>query len=382
MDGDRRQRRHPQPVGSRRARPAAHRVARRRRWPPGWWRPPPRRTAAARSASRRPLRAGGDEADPGPGPPAAAAGWGCRRTAPWRGRSPTARSCSTSCMAPAPGDPHHAPAFTGSYVAGRRDRARAPADRDVAQAAARAAGAAVGRPARRLGAHRRAAERARPRRRPARPGLRAGPARVPPDVAPRHLRGVTARSRTARRWSAARARWPRWAATWCRRAGATASWPARARTTARITALWDEFDVLLTPALAKTAIAAEGGYGKPGAGRDRHRRPLHAVHADLQPHRPAGDLDPGGRRRPTDCRSRVQLVGRVGAEDTLYSLAGQIEAAAPWAQRRPHGVMTRAIRPVAGHRRACRGGARGGGHGVGQDGVAVPARGTRRTRAT
>ena len=31
----------------------------------------------------------------------------------------------------------------------------------------------------------------------------------------------------------------------------------------------------------------------------------------------------------------VQLVGRVGAEDTLFSLAGQIEAAAPWAQRRP-----------------------------------------------
>ena len=31
----------------------------------------------------------------------------------------------------------------------------------------------------------------------------------------------------------------------------------------------------------------------------------------------------------------VQLVGRVGAEDTLFSLAAQIEAAAPWAQRRP-----------------------------------------------
>ena len=28
-------------------------------------------------------------------------------------------------------------------------------------------------------------------------------------------------------------------------------------------ALWNEFDVLLTPGLAKTAIAAEGGYGKP-----------------------------------------------------------------------------------------------------------------------
>ena len=31
----------------------------------------------------------------------------------------------------------------------------------------------------------------------------------------------------------------------------------------------------------------------------------------------------------------VQLVGRPGAEDMLYSLAGQIEAARPWAERRP-----------------------------------------------
>jgi Asp-tRNA(Asn)/Glu-tRNA(Gln) amidotransferase A subunit family amidase len=28
-------------------------------------------------------------------------------------------------------------------------------------------------------------------------------------------------------------------------------------------------------------------------------------------------------------------VGRLGAEDTLYSLAGQIEAARPWAEQRP-----------------------------------------------
>ncbi|MFL5863097.1 MAG: amidase family protein, partial [Solirubrobacteraceae bacterium] len=34
---------------------------------------------------------------------------------------------------------------------------------------------------------------------------------------------------------------------------------ARTRTTARITALWNDLDVLMTPALAKTAIAAEGG---------------------------------------------------------------------------------------------------------------------------
>jgi amidase len=33
----------------------------------------------------------------------------------------------------------------------------------------------------------------------------------------------------------------------------------------------------------------------------------------------------------------VQLVGRPGAEDVLYSLAGQLEQSAPWADRRPPG---------------------------------------------
>ena len=37
----------------------------------------------------------------------------------------------------------------------------------------------------------------------------------------------------------------------------------------------------------------------------------------------------------------VQLVGRLGAEDVLYSLAGQLERAAPWAQRRPVVLVAR-----------------------------------------
>jgi amidase len=109
---------------------------------------------------------------------------------------------------------------------------------------------------------------------------------------------------------------------------------SRARTTARITALWDEFDVLVTPALAKTAIAAEGGYGRPApvaidiAGRFTPFTPIFNMTGQPAVAIPAGVGTDG-------LPLAVQLVGRVGAEDTLYSLAGQIEAAAPWAQRRP-----------------------------------------------
>ncbi len=108
----------------------------------------------------------------------------------------------------------------------------------------------------------------------------------------------------------------------------------RAQTTTRVTALWNEVDVLLTPGLATTAIRAEGGYGQhlpmaiDRAGRftpftapfNLTGQPAIAI--------PAGF---GSDGLPLS----VQLVGRHGAEDVLYSLAGQIEAAQPWAERTP-----------------------------------------------
>ena len=108
----------------------------------------------------------------------------------------------------------------------------------------------------------------------------------------------------------------------------------RPRTTDRILGLWAEHDVLLTPGLAKTAIAAEGGYGKPApvaidiAGRFTPYTPVFNLTGQPAISLPAGI---GSDGLPLS----VQLVGRPGAENVLYSLAAQLEAAAPWADRRP-----------------------------------------------
>ncbi len=108
----------------------------------------------------------------------------------------------------------------------------------------------------------------------------------------------------------------------------------RVRTTARIAKLWDQFDVLLTPGLASTAIAAEGAYGRNAA---------YALNkaAAFMPWYPTWNLT-GQPAISLPCGLSadglplsVQLVGRYGAEETLYSLAGQIEAARPWAPDRP-----------------------------------------------
>jgi amidase len=108
----------------------------------------------------------------------------------------------------------------------------------------------------------------------------------------------------------------------------------RERTAARIMALWDEFDVLLTPGLATTAIAAEGAYGKHAlqaidvGGRFTPYTPLFNLTGQPALTIPAGT---GADGLPLS----VQLVGRRGAEDLLFSLAGQLETAQPWAERRP-----------------------------------------------
>jgi amidase len=109
--------------------------------------------------------------------------------------------------------------------------------------------------------------------------------------------------------------------------------PAR---TARVLELWDESDVLLMPVLATTAIPAEGAYGKSAPiAIDRSSRfmpfnPLFNVTGQPSIAVPAGL---GGDGLPLS----VQLVGRPGAEDLLYSLACQLETARPWAHHRPPG---------------------------------------------
>lgn len=108
----------------------------------------------------------------------------------------------------------------------------------------------------------------------------------------------------------------------------------RAATTARITKLWEDVDVLLTPGLATTPIAAEGGFGRSApvaidiAGRFTPFTALFNVTGQPAVTLPAGLASDG-------LPLSVQLVGRPGGEETLYSLAGQIETAAPWAQLRP-----------------------------------------------
>ena len=108
----------------------------------------------------------------------------------------------------------------------------------------------------------------------------------------------------------------------------------RPQTIARIARLWNECDVLLTPGLASTALPAEGAHGRSAlvaldrAGRFMPWYPVFNLTGQPAISLPAGF---GADGLPLS----VQLVGRAGDEELLYSLAGQIEAARPWAGDRP-----------------------------------------------
>jgi amidase len=109
--------------------------------------------------------------------------------------------------------------------------------------------------------------------------------------------------------------------------------------TARILSLWEEIDVLVTPGTARTAISAQGAWGRSAvtavdtAGRFTPFTPLFNLTGQPAVTLPAGF---GADGLPLS----VQLVGRMGAEDVLYSLAGQIESAAGWSGRRPPLAVT------------------------------------------
>ena len=174
-------------------------------------------------------------------------------------------------------------------------------------------------------------------------------ARVRADLGARHLRAVAARPRPvaagAQHAADGGRRALRLVPPWRRSATARRR---RAATTARILALWDEFDVLVTPGTARTAIARRGRatdarrrLAVDFAGASPRSRPLFNLTGQPAITLPAGIGDDG-------LPLSVQLVGRIGAEDVLYSLAGQIESAAPWADRRPaagHRALRRSSHP-------------------------------------
>jgi amidase len=108
----------------------------------------------------------------------------------------------------------------------------------------------------------------------------------------------------------------------------------RDATTARILALWDEVDVVLTPGLSRTALPAEAAFGKSGpvafdtAARFTPWTPIFNLTGQPAVSVPAGL---GADGLPLS----VQLVGRPQGEAALYALAAQLEQARPWADRWP-----------------------------------------------
>jgi amidase len=103
---------------------------------------------------------------------------------------------------------------------------------------------------------------------------------------------------------------------------------------ARVNALFDDHDVLVTPVTARPPVDAQEWEGRSGF------RTLNEM-ARVYPYtgiwnatgQPAASVPAGFTADGLPLA--VQLIGRPGDEHTLLSLAAQIEAERPWAQRRP-----------------------------------------------
>jgi amidase len=103
---------------------------------------------------------------------------------------------------------------------------------------------------------------------------------------------------------------------------------------ARIQELFEEHDVLLTPVTAAQPAAADRWAGKGAYSTFDGGRPYVCYTAVWNyTGQPAAAVPAGFDEEGMPVG--VQLVGRPGAEETLVSLAAQIESARPWAGRRP-----------------------------------------------
>ncbi|MGH2951197.1 MAG: amidase family protein, partial [Solirubrobacterales bacterium] len=109
---------------------------------------------------------------------------------------------------------------------------------------------------------------------------------------------------------------------------------AAQRDAARINALFDRFDVLITPVLGEQPFEV-GRWAGSGALRTLLGMSRTYCFAPVWNHtgQPAAAVPAGFDERGLPLS--VQLVGRPNDEDTLISLAAQLEAERPWTARRP-----------------------------------------------
>jgi amidase len=108
----------------------------------------------------------------------------------------------------------------------------------------------------------------------------------------------------------------------------------RAADSARVNAIFDDFDVLVTPVMGGTALPIRRWEGK---GALQTVLGMSRFYPYCVPWNHLGNpamAVPAGFS-PEGMPLSIQVVGRRGEEATLLSLAAQLEAERPWADRRP-----------------------------------------------